>query len=50
MRDILGKMSQLPVFKLLGGKNRQLRTDMTMGLEETQEDVTKIAAKYIVVS
>ncbi len=47
MWDILGKMSQLPVYKLLGGRNRQLRTDMTMGLEETQEDVTKLAAKYI---
>ncbi|MHA1766925.1 MAG: dipeptide epimerase [Promethearchaeia archaeon] len=47
MWDILGKKSNLPLFKILGGKNRQLRTDMTMGLEETQEDVRTIAEKYI---
>ncbi|MHA1776730.1 MAG: mandelate racemase/muconate lactonizing enzyme family protein [Promethearchaeota archaeon] len=47
MWDILGKESIQPIYKLLGGKNRQLRTDMTMGHEETEEDVQNLAKKYL---
>ena len=47
MWDILGKSSNQPVYKLLGGKNRQLRTDMTMGHENSVEDVQKLAQKFL---
>ncbi len=47
MWDILGKESRLPLFKILGGKNRQLRTDMTMGIEDTKADVERRAENFI---
>lgn len=47
MWDILGKESNQPVYKLLGGKNRQLRTDKTMGHENSAEAVQKIAQAYL---
>ncbi|MCK5346728.1 MAG: dipeptide epimerase, partial [Candidatus Heimdallarchaeota archaeon] len=47
MWDILGKESNQPVYKLLGGKNRQLRTDITIGHENSVGDVTKLAQEYL---
>ncbi|MHA1748301.1 MAG: mandelate racemase/muconate lactonizing enzyme family protein [Promethearchaeota archaeon] len=47
MWDILGKECNQPVYKLLGGKNRQLRTDQTMGHENSVEDVQKLAQKFL---
>ncbi|MCK5343321.1 MAG: dipeptide epimerase [Candidatus Heimdallarchaeota archaeon] len=47
MWDILGKESNLPVYKILGGKNRQLRTDMTIGHENSLQDVQNQAQKYL---
>ena len=47
MWDILGKESDQPVYKLLGGKNRRLRTDITMGHEKSVEDVQKLAQEYL---
>ena len=47
MWDILGKESNQPVYKLLGGKNRQIRTDKTMGHEKSEGDVQKLAQEYL---
>ncbi len=47
MWDLLGKECKQPVYKLLGGKNRQLRTDQTMGHENSVEDVQKLAQKFL---
>jgi len=35
--DILGKSAQLPLYALLGGEKRPLRTDFTIGMQETVE-------------
>lgn len=35
--DILGKSAQLPLYALLGGEKRQLRTDFTIGMQDTVE-------------
>ncbi len=47
MWDILGKHSNQPVYKLLGGTNRQLQTDQTIGHENSAEDVQKLAQNYL---
>ena len=47
MWDLLGKESNQPVYKLLGGKNRQLRTDQTMGHENSPEEAQKMAQKFL---
>jgi len=47
MWDILGKECKQPVYKLLGGKNRQLRTDQTIGHENSIEEVQKLAQNYL---
>ncbi|MHA1901129.1 MAG: mandelate racemase/muconate lactonizing enzyme family protein [Promethearchaeota archaeon] len=47
MWDLLGKECKQPVYKLLGGKNRQLRTDQTMGHEKSIEDVQNLAKKFL---
>ncbi len=47
MWDILGKENNQPVYKLLGGKNRQLRTDKTMGHEKSIEDIQKLTQEYL---
>ncbi|MCF2140473.1 MAG: dipeptide epimerase [Candidatus Lokiarchaeota archaeon] len=47
MWDLLGKESNQPIYKLLGGKNHQLRTDQTMGHEKSVEDVQNKARKFI---
>ncbi len=47
MWDVLGKECKQPVYKILGGKNRQLRTDQTMGHENSVEDVQKLAKKFL---
>ena len=47
MWDLLGKECKQPVYKLLGGKNRQLRTDITMGHENLIGDVQKLAQDFL---
>lgn len=47
MWDILGKECNQPVYKLLGGKNRQLRTDQTMGHENSVRAVQQLAQKFL---
>jgi L-alanine-DL-glutamate epimerase-like enolase superfamily enzyme len=47
MFDILGKIAKLPVYKLLGGTNRMLKTDITIGHHETIEETLRYAKKHV---
>lgn len=45
--DILAKKAELPLYQLLGGARRELRTDMTIGMQDTVED-TEAAARRVI--
>ncbi|TNM59906.1 mandelate racemase/muconate lactonizing enzyme family protein [Aliirhizobium smilacinae] len=38
--DILGKLAQMPLFRLFGGQRRELRTDYTIGILSSVEETT----------
>lgn len=40
--DIAGKVSGLPVYKLLGGENRLLRSDITIGMQDSIDETIKL--------
>lgn len=44
--DIMGKMTSLPLYKLLGGERRPLATDITVGLD-SPENMAARAEKFI---
>jgi L-alanine-DL-glutamate epimerase-like enolase superfamily enzyme len=44
--DILAKHADMPLYKLLGGEKRELRTDQTIGMQHTVEE-TIVLAKAI---
>ncbi|MFA5569974.1 MAG: mandelate racemase/muconate lactonizing enzyme family protein [Sphaerochaetaceae bacterium] len=39
--DLLGKIAQLPVYKLLGGNRNRIKTSITIGIEDVQTTVEK---------
>lgn len=41
--DMLGKTAGLPLYQLLGGSQRELRTDLTIGLQDTVEQTLERA-------
>jgi L-alanine-DL-glutamate epimerase-like enolase superfamily enzyme len=41
--DILGKIANLPIYKILGGSNRKIRTDITIGIMDTVEETVQRA-------
>lgn len=45
--DILGKVANLPVFRLLGGSNRKLVTDCTIGWQDTVEETVDRAQDLV---
>ncbi|MHA1719925.1 MAG: mandelate racemase/muconate lactonizing enzyme family protein [Promethearchaeota archaeon] len=45
--DILGKAANMPVFRLLGGANRKLITDCTIGWQETVEKTVDRAKELV---
>lgn len=44
--DILGKKAGMPVYKLLGGNENMLETDMTIGIQ-TPEVMAELAAEHV---
>ncbi len=45
--DILGKAANLPVYRLLGGSNRKLVTDCTIGWQKTIEETVARAEELV---
>lgn len=45
--DILAKKAELPLYKLLGGEKRQLRTDLTIGMQDTVEETLEHAKQIL---
>jgi len=45
--DILGKAANLPVYALLGGSNRTLVTDCTIGMQDTIEETVTRAEELV---
>ena len=41
--DIAAKSADMPLFKFLGGERRELRTDLTIGLQDTVAETVKMA-------
>ena len=41
--DIAAKAANMPLYQFLGGERREIRTDMTIGMQETVEDTLRIA-------
>lgn len=44
--DILGKKSGLPLYMLLGGNSKEVRSDMTVGID-TPDEMAKLAKRYV---
>ncbi len=45
--DILAKKAELPLYQLLGGEKRELRTDLTIGLQDTVEQTLDHAKRIL---
>jgi L-alanine-DL-glutamate epimerase-like enolase superfamily enzyme len=45
--DILAKQAGMPLYRLLGGEKRQLRTDLTIGMQDTVEETLEHAKNIL---
>lgn len=45
--DLLGKAAGLPLYQLLGGERREIRTDLTIGLQDTVEQTVERAQSIL---
>lgn len=45
--DILGKAANLPLYKLLGGEKRPIRTDLTIGIQDSVEQTVARARSIV---
>jgi L-Ala-D/L-Glu epimerase len=45
--DLLGKAAGLPLYKLLGGSQREMRTDLTIGIQDTVEQTVNRAVEIL---
>ena len=45
--DIAAKAANMPLYQFLGGERREIRTDMTIGMQETVADTVRIAQSIL---
>jgi L-alanine-DL-glutamate epimerase-like enolase superfamily enzyme len=45
--DIAAKAASMPLYQFLGGERREIRTDMTIGMQTTVEDTLRIAQSIV---
>lgn len=45
--DVLAKAADLPLYALLGGERRTIRTDLTIGMQETVDDTLRHTARIL---